>query len=163
MNRLRRHWFNLGGLHPLIAAVYLATSLKTMTGRQTILWLSLISLFSHQLEEYRYPGYFPGMVNSLMYKSDQPDRYPLNAQTSLVVNIVIGWLAYLLAALFGEQLKWLGIATVLISLGNFAAHSFLFNIKGRTMYNPGMITGILLFLPIAACITALLRPSRTPT
>lgn len=114
-----------------------------------ILWLSLISLFIHQLEEYRYPGYFPGMVNAAVYQSDRPDRYPLNAQTSLIVNVVMGWAAYLLAALFGEQFKWLGIGTVLISLGNFLAHTLFFNIKSKTWYNPGMLTGIVLFLPIA--------------
>ena len=38
---------------------------------------------------------------------------------------------------------------MLISTGNFIAHSFLFNIKGKTRYNPGMIIAILLFLPIS--------------
>ena len=149
MNLLRKHWFDLGGLLALISAVYLALNFSTFHKQQTILWLSLISLFIHQLEEYRYPGYFPGMVNSAVYQSDRPDRYPLNTQTSLIVNVVMGWAAYLLAALFGEQSKWLGIGTVLISLGNFVAHTFLFNIKGRTLYNPGMFTSIALFLPVA--------------
>jgi hypothetical protein len=53
-------------------------------------WLSLISLFLHQAEEYRYPGYFPGMVNLVMFASPQPDRYPLNTNTALIVNVVIG-------------------------------------------------------------------------
>lgn len=149
MNLLRKHWFDLGGLFAVIAGAQVATGYKTMTTQQLILWLSLVSLFIHQLEEYRYPGYFPGMVNSAMYNSDQPDRYPLNTQTSFIVNVVMGWLAYLLAAIFAGQFVWLGIATVLISLGNFVAHTFMFNIKGRTFYNPGMFTGVVLFLPIA--------------
>jgi hypothetical protein len=149
MSLLRKHWFDLGGLLALVAAVYLATSFKAMGAQQIILWLSLVSLFIHQLEEYRYHGYFPGMVNAAVYQSDRPDRYPLNTQTSLVVNVVMGWVAYLLAALLGSQCIWLGIATVLISLGNFFAHTLFFNIKGKTFYNPGMITGIMLFLPIA--------------
>lgn len=149
MNLLRKHWFDLGGLLAIITAVYVLDSYHKMTTQQLILWLSSVSLFIHQLEEYRYPGYFPGMVNSAMYNSNQPDRYPLNTQTSLIVNVVMGWLAYLLAALFGSRLEWLGIATVLISLGNFFAHTIMFNIKGRTWYNPGMLTGIVLFLPIA--------------
>jgi hypothetical protein len=120
-----------------------------LTIKQLILWLSLLSLFIHQLEEYRYPGYFPGMVNAALYKSDRPDRYPLNSQTSLFVNVVMGWAAYLLAALFADRFVWLGIGTVLISLGNFIAHTTLFKIKGKTFYNPGMVTAILLFLPIA--------------
>ncbi|WP_214070087.1 HXXEE domain-containing protein [Mucilaginibacter sp. dw_454] len=149
MTLLRKHWFDLGGLLALVAAVYLVTRFNTMTTQQKILWLSLISLFIHQLEEYRYPGYFPGMVNAAVYGSNQPDRYPLNTQTSLIVNVVMGWAAYLLAALFGDQFKWLGIGTVLISLGNFFAHTLFFNIKGKTFYNPGILTGIVLFLPVA--------------
>jgi len=125
------------------------TNYQTMMTQQLILWLSLVSLFIHQLEEYRYPGYFPGMVNSAMYNSNQPDRYPLNTQTSLIVNVVMGWMAYLSAALFGNRFEWLGIATVPISLGNFFAHTIMFNIKGRTWHNPGMATSIVLFTPIA--------------
>jgi hypothetical protein len=149
MNPLRKHWFDLGGLLALITAAYVAMNYQTLSTQQLILWLSLITLFIHQIEEYRYPGYFPGMVNAAMYKSDRPDRYPLNSQTSLIINVVMGWLAYFLAALFGSRFIWLGIGTILISLGNFIAHTFLFNIKGKSWYNPGMATGILLFLPIA--------------
>ena len=149
MYLLRKHWFDLGGLLAMILIVYIAVNFSTFYLRQLILWVSLLSLFIHQLEEYRYPGYFPGTVNAVLYKSNQPDRYPLNAQTSLVVNVVMGWAAYFLAACFAERFTWLGIATVLISLGNFAAHTTLFNIKGKTFYNPGMITAIVLFLPIA--------------
>ena len=61
----------------------------------------------------------------------------------------MGWLFYFLAALFGEKVLWLGMATILVSAGNFVAHTFLFNIKGKTFYNPGMLTADLLFLPIA--------------
>lgn len=149
MNLLRKHWFDIGGLLAIITVIYILSDYQTMTTGQLILWLSLVSLFIHQLEEYRYPGYFPGMVNSAMYNSNQPDRYPLNTQTSLIVNVVMGWVAYLLAALFGGSYVWLGMATMLISLGNFFAHTLLFNIKGSTWYNPGMATGIFLFLPIA--------------
>ncbi len=106
-------------------------------------------MFLHQFEEYRYPGYFPGMMNTVMFSSEQPDRYPLNTNISFIVNVFIGWLSYLLAAVFGEKALWLGIATILVSVGNFIAHTFLFNIKGKTFYNPGMFTAIVLFAPIA--------------
>ena len=38
-------------------------------------------------------------------------------------------------------------ATILVSLGNFIAHTFLFNIKGKTFYNAGMVTSWILFAP----------------
>jgi hypothetical protein len=146
MNFLRLHWFDLGiALAALVGGYVLVAH---PTGLALLLWLNLIALFLHQFEEYRYPGYFPGMMNKVMFSSKQPDRYPLNANTALIVNLVTGWVAYFLAAVFGEKALWLGIATILISAGNFVAHTFLFNIKGRTRYNPGMMVSILLFLPL---------------
>lgn len=37
---------------------------------------------------------------------------------------------------------------MLVSLGNFIAHTFLFNIKGKTFYNAGMLTSWLFFAPL---------------
>jgi hypothetical protein len=147
MNFLRMHWFDLGiALAALTGAFVLETR---PTGLTLLLWMNLIALFLHQFEEYRYPGYFPGMMNTVMFSSQQPDRFPLNANTALIINLLVGWLTYFLAAILGEKAPWLGIATVMVSAGNFIAHTFLFNIKGNSRYNPGMLTADLLFLPIA--------------
>jgi len=148
MNFVRKHWFDVGGLLAVIALVFVYKSYAEWSVVRTILWLSLVALFIHQLEEYRYPGYFPGMVNSAMYKSSAPDRYPLNTQTSFIVNVPMGWLVYFWAALFGERFVWLGIGTMLVSLGNVVAHTILFNVKGKTWYNPGMCTALILFVPL---------------
>jgi len=146
MGFMRRHWFDLGILWAaIIGGFLLAARLQPLS---LLLWMSLISLFLHQFEEYRYPGYFPGMVNTVMFGSKKPDRYPLNTNTALVVNVVVGWLSYFLAALLGAKAMWLAIATILVSAGNFVAHAFIFNIKGKTRYNPGMATAIFLFGPI---------------
>lgn len=147
MNFLRLHWFDLGFVLAFVVSVFLLVSHST--GFTLLLWLSLITLFLHQFEEYRYPGYFPGMMNSVMFSSRHPDRYPLNTQTSLIVNVIVGWLFYFLAAVFNERAVWLGIATIIVSVGNFIAHTFLFNIRGKTMYNPGMLTAIVFFLPLS--------------
>lgn len=146
MNWLIRHWFDLGlGLALIVGVVLLFSDLTPLS---FILWISLISLFLHQFEEYRFPGYFPGMVNSVMFSSTQPDRYPLNPQSAFIVNVIEGWLVYFLAAFFAEKALWLGIAAIMVSGGNFIAHTFVFNIRGKTLYNPGMITADLFFLPI---------------
>ena len=147
MNFLRLHWFDLGFvLAFVIGGVLLLSNLNSVA---LLLWVSLISLLIHQFEEYRYPGYFPGMMNTVMFSSKHPDRYPLNSNTAFIINVLVGWLSYFLAAVFGEKYLWLGIATILVSVGNFIAHTFLFNIKGKTIYNPGMLTAIVFFLPIA--------------
>jgi len=149
MNFIRQHWFDAGFILSFPVAAFIL--LHQLEPLDKLLWLSLISLFLHQFEEYRYPGYFPGMLNSVLFKSAQPDRYPLNTHSALVVNVAVGWLFYFLAAWFGAAAIWLGIATLLVSTGNIFAHTLLFNLKGKTLYNPGMFTSIALFLPIVAC------------
>ena len=161
MNFMRLHWFDVGIVFALITGSFVL--LNKLNPVSLLLWLSLISLFLHQFEEYRYPGYFPGMMNTVMFSSKQPDRYPLNTNTAFIINVFIGWFSYLLAALFGERALWLGIATILVSVGNFIAHTFLFNIKGKTFYNPGMFTAIVLFVPIAAYFGFLLVQSNLAT
>ena len=147
MNFLRSHWYDLGlGLAFIISATLLVFRPHGIT---LVLWISLVSLLVHQFEEYRFPGTFPGMMNKVMSESDEPDRYPLNTKTAFVVNVSIGWSVYLLAAVFGEKFIWLGIAAILVSVGNFVAHTFLFNFRGKTVYNPGMVSSIVLFLPIS--------------
>lgn len=146
MNFLRYHWFDFA----LVLAVILVISVFLIkpTGMTLLLWLSLGSLFLHQVEEWRYPGYFPGMVNQTMFRSDLPDRYPLNANSGMIVNVLFGWGSYVLAALFWRQAFWLAFATMIVSIGNIIAHTLIFNIKGKTIYNPGLITSWLCFAPI---------------
>ncbi len=146
MRFLRLHWFDVGMILAVIVAGRLPVS--GVQGVKLILWLNLVSLFLHQFEEYRYPGYFPGMLNSVLYSSRQPDRYPLNTNSSFVINVVIGWAIYLAAAIFAEKALWLGIAAFSVSAGNVIAHIFWFNIRGRTFYNPGLVTSFALFLPL---------------
>lgn len=147
LNFFRRHWFDAGLVLALM--VTLLVCFSHFQPLSLLLWVNLIALFIHQFEEYRLPGGFPRMMNAVMFASEQPDRFPLNSNTALIINLGVGWLFYLLAALFGAKLIWLGMATVLVSAGNFIAHTFLFNIKGKTHYSPGMATALLLFLPIS--------------
>jgi hypothetical protein len=70
-------------------------------------------------------------------------------QSALVVNVGVGWGSYLLAALLGPRAPWLGLAAILVSAGNILMHTLVFNLRGRTWYNPGMLTAVVLFLPVA--------------
>lgn len=161
MNWLRQHWFELGLGLALAASIYLCVT--PLSPVALALWLNLIALFLHQFEEYRYPGYFPGMMNSVMFASQAPDHYPLNTNSALLINVALGWAAYWLAAVFGAQFIWLGIAAIFVSCGNVLAHTFLFNLKGKTVYNPGMATALILFLPLALYFFFLLWQNQTAT
>ncbi|WP_343637390.1 HXXEE domain-containing protein [Fluviicola sp.] len=147
MNFFRKHWYDLGGALALIVGIGLYINRYSLTGYQWLMWCSLISLFLHQLEEYRIVRTFPGMINKVMYNSVLPDRYPLNTNTALYVNVFVGWIVYLLAAILAEKAIWLGIATLLVSAGNIIAHTIVFNWKGKTVYNAGLATSWLFFAP----------------
>jgi uncharacterized protein with HXXEE motif len=147
MNFLRKHWYDLGGLFAIITATGLYYFHAFLTDYQLLMWLSLMSLFLHQLEEYRINGTFPGMANRVMFNSDIPDRFPLNTNSALFVNVYFGWTVYLLAAVAGERAIWLGLATIIVSIGNTLSHTIVFNIKGKTLYNAGLVTSWLFFVP----------------
>jgi hypothetical protein len=149
MNFLKNHWFDIGIILGICCGIYLYFVHGQISTLQELMWISLITLFAHQVEEYRYPGYFPGNLNTVIFKSNQPDRYPLNSQSAFIINVILGWGSYLLAALFVDKAPWLGLATILISVGNIFFHLILCNIKGRTFYNPGVITSLFLFVPVS--------------
>ena len=147
MKTLRKHWYDFGAILSILVLGFISLNFKSLTDYQLLMWFSLATLFLHQLEEYRIVGTFPGMINTAIYKSKQPDRYPLNPNTAFYINVFVGWGVYFLAALFAEKAIWLGIAAIMISLGNTIAHTFIFNIKGKTFYNAGLVTCWLFFVP----------------
>jgi len=53
------------------------------------------------------------LQNTLAFQSAKPDRYPLNPNTALVVNVGVGWLFYVAAAVFGDHVVWLGMASAI--------------------------------------------------
>lgn len=144
-----RHWFDVGAVLGIALAIWLIVAGSGMDTITLILWISLLTLFAHQVEEWRWPGWFPGMLNVVLFGSDDPWRYPLNVRSGLVVNVVVGWVSYLLAALFGASALWLAMATILISVGNCVLHLLVIPIRGRMPYNPGMATSLFLFLPVS--------------
>ncbi len=133
----------------IISLLFVSICYSALTNYQLLMWLSFVSLLFHQLEEYRFIGTFPGMVNTVMFRSDTPDRYPLNTNTALIVNVCLGWSTYLLAAIAGEKTVFLGIATIMVSIGNIIAHTIIFNLKGSTIYNAGLITS---WFCLAPCV-----------
>lgn len=117
MTFLRTHWFDIGILICPLVIVYLALTWELNGIIKNILILNLIALFIHQFEEYRLPGYFPLMINKVIFKSNEPDKYPLNSNSALIINVFIGWFSY-----------FTGIILILASFGNVIAHTILFNI-----------------------------------
>lgn len=148
MGWMERHWFDVGGVAGIVLLAWGLISRPSMTAVALILWVSLLTLLAHQVEEWRWPGWFPGMLNVVLFRSSDPYRFPLNIRSGLAVNVGVGWLGYLLAALLAERALWLALATILVSVGNCVLHLVVIPIRGRMPYNPGMATSLLLFLPV---------------
>ena len=69
----------------------LALSHRRLSRSRLFSALNLAALMVHQFEEYGFPGYFPGLLNAGVFKSDKPDRYPLNTNSSLIVNAAVSY------------------------------------------------------------------------
>ena len=109
--------------------------------------LNFAAIFLHQFEEYGRPGGFPAVWNMGLQASAKPDRYPLNSNSAMIVNLLIPYTFYLIP-LFFPNVIWLGLAPILMSISQFAVHGIMINRKLRAWYNPGMATIVLLFIPI---------------
>lgn len=144
----RRHWFDIGLMLGVIVGIGLLMRGSELSELSIILWCSLISLFAHQFEEYRFPGWFPGMLNVVLFRSSDPARYPLNLNSALAVNVFVGWGSYLAAAIWGTSALWLVLATLTVSVGNCVFHLIFMPLRGCRPYNPGMATSLVFFIPI---------------
>ncbi|MGD8190712.1 HXXEE domain-containing protein [Brevibacillus ginsengisoli] len=147
MNFLRKYWQDLGLLVAVGIGVYLYVEWGAISEIRRLLWLSFIAILVHQFEEYRWPGYFGGLFNGLIFNSKHPERYPLNTQSAMIINLVIAYLFYLLPVFFPAVI-WLGLAPIFMGFFQFFWHGIFANRKAKTIYNPGLFAVVFLHLPI---------------
>jgi hypothetical protein len=104
------------------------------------LLLNLATLTLHQFEELGWPCGFPWMYNEVVNPKGGPaDRYPLNQNNNLFINV---WAAYpfcLLPVFFPNALS-LDLVMVLFGVGQLVVHAVVNNSKLRSVYNPGLAT-----------------------
>jgi hypothetical protein len=142
---LRRHWYTVGLL--VAAAALCWVLLGNISRVQMILLLNFVVLILHQFEEYGWPGGGPWIVNEAVRESDRPDRYPLNQNNALVINVFAAYPFYLLPVFFPGTV-WLGLAPILFGFGQFLMHGIFANIKLRWLYNPGLAAVVLGHIPL---------------
>jgi hypothetical protein len=128
---------------------------KTQTNLRALAVMNAMTMCAHQYEEYVDPGYFPGMVNVGIFKSDQPLNYPFNAHSAMCANIFFRAL-YVPAMLF-PKVKWLGLPPVLLGILQAFGHGILMPRMLHTKYSPGALTAALLHLPIGINYLSALR------
>jgi hypothetical protein len=151
MKTLRRHWYNIGGVIALISIVILIYLWNDLGFLQRLLFMNFIALLVHQYEEYGYPGGEPAIMNMVIQPSDAPNRYPLNQNSAMIINVLAAYFFYLLPV-FLPDIVWLGIAPTLFGFGQFIIHGIVTPKKLGQFYNPGLGAVVLLHFPIGGLI-----------
>jgi Protein of unknown function with HXXEE motif len=149
MKTIRRHWYNIGGVLAIASTGILIYTWSDMRVVQRLLFMNFIALLIHQYEEYGVPGGEPAIMNIALQNSDSPDRYPLNQNSAMVINVFAAYVFYLIPV-FSPDKIWLGIAPTLFGFGQFVIHGIQTPKKLGQFYNPGLGAVILLHIPIGA-------------
>ncbi|MBY0346739.1 MAG: HXXEE domain-containing protein [Hydrotalea flava] len=145
----RRKWFDVGAVLSVVVLKGIFMEINKISDVTLAIWVGFASLLLHQFEEYHWPGYFPQMINKVLYKSKLPDSYPLNPNSAFIMDVGVQWTTFIIAGFLSISAVWLGIAVMLFLFGNFIMHTFYYNIKAKTKYNPGMVTGIVFLMPVS--------------
>ena len=143
----RKNWPRVGALLGMGIAGATALASKKMSWPQTLAALNFAALTVHQYEEYEDPGYFPGQFNGGVLHSDKPDRYPLNTNTALIVNVPLAYTFYSLPIVFPNR-RVLGLAPALFGFGQAVGHGLIFNRLAKDRNSPGFLASLLLHVPI---------------
>jgi Protein of unknown function with HXXEE motif len=112
----------------------------------------LVIYFLHQIEEHLWPGGFRQFTDAHMFHSGD-DNWPVNIDGVALVNTAYVWVPIALAAIFPQTLRWFGLAWIGLTLINGIIH-IVTTIRLR-IYNPGLVTSIVLFLPFTVYALAL--------
>lgn len=148
MNFYRHHWYYVGGVLFVALAYVMGFWGNNVSRIQVILIYSFMAMLIHQLEEYAIPGGFPAISNIATFGEKQvPDRYPLNANQCLISNVFLTYPFFIVTILLPHVI-WLGLAQVGMGLFQVLAHGIAVNVRVKSLYNPGMASAVLLFLPI---------------
>jgi Protein of unknown function with HXXEE motif len=150
MQFFRRHWYDVGAVVAVVAMIALVLLWGRMEVLQRLLLLNFIALLVHQFEELGWPGGEPAIMNLILRNSTVPDRYPLNQNSAMVVNVIAAYGFYLIPVFF-PRVIWLGLAPVLFGLMQLIVHGILTNVKMKTIYNPGLAAVVLGHIPIGVC------------
>ncbi len=143
----RDNWPRVGAL--LGAGIAGATVLASdkLSRPRALAALNFAALTFHQYEEYEDPGYFPGQFNAGVLHSEEPDRYPLNTNTAMIVNVPLAYTYYALPIVLPKN-RTLGIAPVLFGFMQAAGHGTVFPRLAGDRYSPGFLASLLLHVPI---------------
>jgi Protein of unknown function with HXXEE motif len=122
------------------------------TSERALFAALLVIYFIHQIEKHLWPGGFRQFTDAHLFHSGD-DNWPVNIDGVALVNTAFVWLPIALAAIFPQTLRWVGLAWIGLTLINGIIH-IVTTIRLR-LYNPGLVTSIVLLLPFTIFALAL--------
>ena len=138
---------NISVLFALVAgiAAFVADDIITK-----LLLASTAVVFLHFFEEFGFPGGFPWMGMRVLMGSREKDstKWNCNNLNSMFGNRSFLVLIYLLPLILPD-VRFLLLAAMIFSLLELLAHLIVFNVKQKSLYNPGLITGAFILAPIS--------------
>jgi hypothetical protein len=148
MDAYRRSWYHIGGILFVALAYFMGFWGGRFSHIQVILIYSFMAMLAHQFEEYACPGGLPAIANIVMSgEREAPDRYPLNANQVLISNVFLTYPFYVIPIFFPD-LIWLGLIQIGQGLAQVPLHGIVANVILKSPYNPGMLSCLLLQLPL---------------
>ncbi len=148
MKKIVNNWY--------VISVYLAgfTSLTavflTDDPLKRVLLASTTMMLLHFYEEFGVPGGFPIMGVRVMLGKDEPDKtkWDCNNLNSMFGNWLALVMIYIMPLIL-PGVRFLTLSAMFLSCAEFVMHLILFNVKQKSLYNPGLITGVFGLFPIA--------------
>jgi len=146
----RREWPRVAAVQAMaLGGASLLAGRKSQTNVRALAVMNAMTMCAHQYEEYVDPGWFPGMVNVGLFKSDQPRNWPYNPSSAMCANVFFRWL-YVPPMLF-PRVKWLGLPGALLGIAQGIGHTTVIPRAAKSpypFYSPGALTAGLLHIPI---------------
>jgi hypothetical protein len=147
MNFITKNWPKAGliaGLMLILYIYFIARSSITLLEKYAI--LNLAFLMFHQFEEYVLPGGFKHYFNNNIYNPMGFIRNKITDKAILFVNVVLGWGISIIIILFFNDNLYIVVSIIGVFFVNGVLHFFI-AFKTRD-YNPGAVTGAILFIPL---------------
>lgn len=112
---------------------------------QRCFFAAIVAMLLHFYEEFGFPGGFPLMGVRILLGSDESDstKWHCNNLNSMFGNWMALLLLYIVPLLL-PGVRFLTLSGMMFLFAEVLMHLVLFNVRQRSLYNPGMVTGVLL-------------------
>lgn len=152
MKLLRARWYDIGIIPATIALICLIVFWGNIDVLRRLALMNFIIIIWHQFEEYRFPGGEAAITNLAMQPKDiaHADRYPLDQNNAMFINVVAAYGPYLLPVIFPNVLA-LGFMPVVFGMAQMMIHVVKTpKLIGNKIYSPGTLAVVLGHVPVGA-------------